>query len=119
MQASIPWRLVRTLIVSFFLTLFMLAGLTFLLYKLRLNESQVTAGIYVIYIATCLLGGLLAGKAMKTRRFFWGLLTGALYFVFLFAMATLQEQGITSEPSQILKVLAVCAGSGMDGGMVS
>lgn len=119
MQPSIPWRLIRTLIASFFLTLFMLAGLTFLLYKLRLNESQVTAGIYAIYIASCLLGGFLAGKAMKTKRFFWGLLTGILYFVFLFAMSTLQEQGISSEPAQILTVLGICAGCGMAGGMIS
>lgn len=119
MQTSIPWRLIRALILSFFLTLLMLAGLTFLLYKFRLGESQVTGGIYAVYIVSCLFGGFLAGKAMKTKRFFWGLLTGILYFIFIFAMSSLQEQGITSELPQILTVLGVCAGSGMAGGMVS
>ena len=119
MQTSIPWRLVRTLIFSFLFTLLMMAGLTLLLYKFRLSEAQITTGIYAVYIASCLLGGFLSGKAMKTKRFFWGFLTGILYFMVLFAMSTLQEQGITAEPSRILTTFAICAGSGMAGGMVS
>ena len=119
MQPSIFWRLTRTLIVSLFLTLLMLIGLTFLLYRFRLGESQITTGIYTIYIASCLFGGFLSGKAMKTTRFFWGLLTGILYFVCLVSMSALQEHGITSDLSHMLISLGICAGSGMIGGMIS
>jgi len=119
MSASKPWRIICTLFISYFLSAVLLLIMTFLLYKFRLDESQITVGIYGTYILSCLLGGFLAGKAMKTRRFFWGLLTGILYFAFLFLMSTLQEQGISSEPAQILTVLGICAGCGMAGGMVS
>lgn len=119
MKSTIPWRLTRTLIVSFLLSLFLLLGLTFLLYKFRLGEQQVTIGIHAVYILSCLIGGLLAGKAMKTKRFFWGLVTGILYFVFLFAISLLQDQGITADPLQLLAVLGICAASGMAGGMMS
>ena len=112
-------RLTRTLIVSFLLSLLMLAGLTFLLCRFRMGEAQVTAGIYAIYILSCLIGGFLAGKAMKTRRFLWGLLSGLLYFLFLFILSALQESGITAEPHAVLTVLGICAASGMAGGMIS
>ena len=119
MQTSLPWRLIRTLIISFLVTLLLLTGLTFLLYKFRLGESQITVGIYAIYIVSCFLGGVLAGKAMKSRRFLWGLLTGLLYFIFLFGISALQEQGVTAGLVQILTVLGICAASGMAGGMIS
>ena len=114
-----PRRLIRSLIVSFLLSLLMMAGLTFLLYRFRLGETQITAGIYTVYIFSCLIGGFLAGKAMKTRRFFWGLLSGLLYFLFLFILSALQESGITAEPPSVLTVLGICAASGMAGGMIS
>lgn len=119
MKSSIPWRLTRTLILSFLLSLFMLLGLTFLLYRFRLDEQQVTLGIHAVYILSCLIGGLAAGKAMKTKRFFWGLLVGILYFVFLFAISLLQDQGIAADPIRIFAVLGTCAASGMAGGMLS
>ena len=119
MSASRSWRIIRTLILSFLRAGVLLLALTFLLYKFRLPESQITAGIYAVYIISCLIGGFLAGKAMKTRRFFWGLLTGVLYFVALFAMSSLQDQAITSDMTHILTVLGICAGSGMVGGMIS
>ena len=119
MQTSLPWRLIRTLIIPFLVTLLLLTGLTFLLYKFRLGESQITVGIYAIYIVSCFLAGVLAGKAMKSRRFLWGLLTGLLYFIFLFGISALQEQGISTDWSRILLILGICAGSAMAGGMVS
>ncbi|MBQ7796531.1 MAG: TIGR04086 family membrane protein [Lachnospiraceae bacterium] len=119
MAATTSWRMIRALIVSFLLTLLMLAGLTFLLYKFRLPESQITVGIYAVYIISCLAGGFLAGKAMKTKRFLWGLMAGILYFLFLFAMSALQDQGILSDLPHILTVLGICAVSGMVGGMAS
>ncbi|MBE5972490.1 MAG: TIGR04086 family membrane protein [Lachnoclostridium sp.] len=119
MSASKPWRIICTLFISYFLSAVLLLIMTFLLYKFRLDESQITVGIYGTYILSCLLGGFLAGKAMKTRRFFWGLLTGILYFAFLFLMSTLQEQSVTAELSQILIILGICAGSGMAGGIIS
>lgn len=119
MSTSKPWRIIRSLIVSYLLTVIFLAVLTFLLYRFRIPESQITFGINAVYIISCLIGGFLAGKAMKTRRFFWGLLIGLLYFAFLFAMSCLQEQAVTSDLTHIFTVLGICAVSGMAGGMIS
>ena len=112
-------RMLRSLILAFLLTILMLAGLTFLLYRFRLNESQTMTGIYLIYLFSCLAGGFLSGKALKTRRFLWGVMTGALYFVILFLISALQENGIQTDLSHIWMRLGICAVSGMVGGMIS
>ncbi len=119
MFSQVSWRLIRSLILSFFLSVLLLFGLTFLLYKFRLSEPQITFGICTVYSLSCLAGGLLAGKAMKSRRFLWGFLTGVLYFLVLLTVSALQDQGVAAEQSQIVKILAVCAGSGMLGGIIS
>ena len=119
MASSKSWRIIRTLIISYLLSAILLLIMTLLLYKFRLEESQITVSIYGTYTLSCLFGGFLAGKTMKTRRFFWGLLTGCLYFAFLLLMSTLQEQSITADLPQILLILGICAGSGMIGGMLS
>ena len=56
---------------------------------------------------------------MKTRRFVWGFLTGFLYFAALFFMSFLQNGGVSGDTVHTLTVLAMCALSGMAGGMMS
>lgn len=113
------WRIIRTLIISYLITAVMLTILTVLLYKFRLPESQITMGINAVYIVSCLFGGLLAGKAMKTRRFFWGFLTGICYFAFLLLMSYIQNQSVLTDSTHILTVFLMCSLSGMAGGMIS
>ena len=119
MNSSKPWRIIRTLMISYFLSALLLLGMTFLLYKFRLDESQINIGIYGTYIVSCLIGGFLIGKTMKTKRLFWGLLIGILYFSVLFLLSTLQEQTIPSDHSHLLKILGICMGSGMIGSILS
>lgn len=113
------WRIVRTLIISYLFSAVLLLVLTFLLYRFHLPEEQITVGIYAVYVLSCFLGGFLAGKAMKTRRFFWGMIVGLLYFTALFLMSSLQNQSMPTELSHMLSVLSMCLASGMAGGMVS
>ena len=119
MSTSSLWRIIRSLLISYLCSAIILILLTVLLYKFRLDEAQITLGIYGTYILSCLLGGFLAGKSMKSKRLLWGLLTGIFYFIFLFLVSSLQEQSVTSELPQILKILGLCAGSGMIGGILS
>lgn len=119
MQSRTPWLVIRTLIITYIISALLLVALSFALYKFRLPESQVNLAVNAVYVLSCLIGGFLSGKVMKTRRFFWGLLIGLLYFAFLFLMSFAQDTGITESLTRILTVLAMCALSGMAGGMLS
>lgn len=119
MSKSKPWLVVRTLLITYIISGLLMVALAFALYRFRLPESQINLGVNAIYIISCLVGGFIAGKVMKSRRFLWGLLTGILYFAALFLMSFLQNGGFTDGMIHIATVLGMCAGSGMAGGMLS
>lgn len=119
MANSKPWLLIKTLLITYVISGILMLCLALALYRFRLPETQISLGINAIYVLSCLIGGILAGKVMKNRRFLWGLLTGLLYFAALFLMSWLQNGGITDTPVQIGTVLGMCALSGMAGGMLS
>ena len=109
--------MVRALIVTYILSGILLAVLSFALFKFRLPENQVNVAVCAVYVISCFFGGILAGKTMRTRRFF--LVLGTLYFLFLYLMSLAQKDGVTEDTKRLLSVLAMCTLSGMAGGMVS
>ncbi len=119
MQTNPVWRMVRALIATYILSGILLAILSFALFKFRLPENQVNLAVCAVYVLSCFFGGMIAGKTMRTRRFFWGLVLGSLYFLFLYLMSLAQKDGVTEDTKRLLSVLAMCTLSGMAGGMVS
>lgn len=73
-------RLVKALILSYFLTMLMLLGLSFGLYKFDLSEKTVRIGILAVYIISTFAGGFVMGKMGKTRKFLRGFMLGNALF---------------------------------------
>lgn len=119
MISSKPKALLRSLLVSYLLSALLLLALSFAFYKLKLGESQINLAVFFIYGAACLTGGFFAGKAIGSRRFFWGLLTGLLYFLILAAASFAAGNGMPEDLSRLSEVLALCAAGGTVGGMLS
>jgi putative membrane protein (TIGR04086 family) len=117
--ANKPLFLLKTLFFSYLLTGVLLFILAFVLYKLRLNNTQIQTGVYLIYLVSCFLGGFLTGKHMKNRRFLWGMLMGSLYFLILFLVSSLFGKPLESGSRYLLLVLALCLAGGTSGGMLS
>lgn len=90
---KIVLKILSTLLVMYILTGAALFLLAFLLYKMELTENIVTIGIMVIYVVSGLVGGIIIGKRMKTRRFLWGILIGGAYFVVLLIGFPADESG--------------------------
>ena len=116
---KIVLKVLSTLLIMYILTGVALFVLAFLLYKMELTENIVTIGITAIYVVSGLLGGIIIGKRMKTRRFLGGIIMGAAYFQVLLIGSALLNRGLTSDILQIGLTLVMCMGAGMIGGMVS
>ena len=116
---KIVLKVLSTLLIMYILTGVALFVLAFLLYKMELTENIVTIGITAIYVVSGLLGGIIIGKRMKTRRFLWGIIMGAAYFLVLLIGSALLNRGLTSDMQHIGLTLVMCMGAGMIGGMVS
>ncbi len=111
--------LLKSLLFAYILTAGMLLFLAFLLYKLQLSEKPVSIGIIVIYVLATLFAGFVTGKKMGSRKFLWGLLMGAAYFIVLAVVSLIVKQGPEALTNSFFTTLALCAGGGMLGGMLS
>lgn len=114
-----PLVLLKSLLFSYILTAVMLLILAFLLYKFKLTEKPVSIAIIVIYVMATFYGGFMAGKKAQTRKFLWGLLLGAAYFVVLALVSLAVNQSPETLGKSFFSTLALCAGGGMLGGMLS
>ena len=112
-------NLLLYLLFSYIGTAAVLLVLAFLYYKLRFSEDVVSGGIVLTYVAAGFLGGFLAGKKLKQRKFLWGLLMGTVYYVVLLVLSLLVNHGIADLSGNMLSTLVLCAGGGMLGGMLS
>lgn len=119
MNPSKPKALLGSLFISYLLSGILLLVMAFAMYKLRLREAQINVAVYAVYVIACLVGGICSGKSLQTRKFFWGLLTGLLYFLVLLAASWLMKQCMPLDTSRLLTVLACCAAGGTVGGMIS
>ncbi len=111
--------ILKTLLFSYILTGGFLLLLALLLYKFSLSEKIVSVCIIGIYIIASLFSGFVTGKKMGNRKFLWGLLMGGLYFLVLVAVSLAVNHSLKDVAANFFTVLALCACSGMLGGMVS
>ncbi len=111
--------LLKSLLFSYILTGVLLAILAFLLYKLGLSEKIVSAAMIVIYVAATFFGGFVTGKKMGSRKFLWGLVMGGAYFLILAVVSLCAGKGSVQIGNSFFTTLALCAGGGMLGGMLS
>lgn len=111
--------ILKNLLISYLLTAGLLLLLSLLLYRFGLSEKMVSFGITSIYAITTFLAGFLSGKREQTRRFLWGLLMGILYFTLLAVISIIVNHGFTGFGGGFISAFAVCALSGMLGGMLS
>ena len=114
-----PLVIISTLLIMYVITGLALLALALLLFKMQLSENVVTIGIMVIYIVSCLIGGLIAGKRIQVRKFLWGVVVGAVYFVILLIGSLLMNRGLSSDTVHVATTLVMCMAAGMIGGMIS
>jgi len=111
--------LLKCLLLSYLLTTGLLLLLALMLYRFQLSEKVVSVCIIAIYIIVTFLAGFITGKREGSRKFLWGLLVGALYFIILVLISLGVNSGMEHTSTNLLTVLMLCCGSGMLGGMVS
>ena len=100
------------------LTMLMLLGLSFGLYKFDLSEKTVRIGILAVYIISTFAGGFAMGKMGKTRKFLRGFMLGMLYFLLLLAISAGIYRSVQGG-MQMMIAWILCGAGGMLGGMVS
>ena len=115
---KIIW-LLKALLFSYVVTGISLLLLSVLLYKFEWNEHLDSAAIVAVYVLSTVVGGIVIGKLVRTRRFFWGLLLGNLYFILLLVITIILYRSLSGNGLNMLTAWILCTGGGMTGGMIS
>ena len=115
---KIIW-LLKALLFSYVVTGISLLLLSVLLYKFEWNEHLVSAAIVAVDVLSTVVGGIVIGKLVRTRRFFWGLLLGNLYFILLLVITIILYRSLSGNGLNMLTAWILCTGGGMTGGMIS
>ena len=116
---SVPvFGLAKCLLASYVLTLLLLCLLALLLYKLQLTEGMVSIAISAIYVITTFAAGFLTGKRMETRKFLWGAVIGAAYFIVLAVVSVLIQTPENALGNSFWTTMVLCVAGGTLGGML-
>lgn len=111
--------IVKGLVLSYMITGASLLILALLLLKFQFSPENIDAGITTVYVISCLAGGFFAGKQVTQQKFFWGMVLGLIYFLFLVLLSVFSETGLTSGWKDVVLSFVLCLGSGMLGGMIA
>lgn len=110
---------IKAMILGYFLSAAALCVLAFLMYQFEVKETHLRLGILMVYVASCLVGGMYIGRKMKKRQYLWGLMVGLFYFSVHMA-GVIALESVTPERIVPITALALlCMGSGMMGGAIS
>ena len=112
-------RVMKALLAAHVVTGLLLLAIAGFLYRFQWDEGKVQIGIILTYILSCFIGGFLAGKMMKSRKFLWGVLLGLLYFLVMTLVSVAVNRELQSSSSGMITSFLLCMGGGMLGGMLS
>lgn len=109
----------KSLLFAYAVTGLFLLLLAFLLFRFDLGEAPVAAGIIIVYVISCLLGGFMAGKIMRKDKYLWGIAVGLCYFVLLVSVSWAVQGRWDMSLQHAVTTFFMCLGGGALGGMLS
>lgn len=106
-------------IIGYIITCAMLLIFALIMYKTNISVNTIRIGVTISYIISTLISGFIAGKAMKNRRFLWGILSGIIYFIILVLLSFIIGNKQIDNMTNVITAFILCTLSGMLGAIFS
>lgn len=110
---------IRGILGAYILTGVILLLLAFAMYRFNPTGEILRIGIVFAYLFSSFIGGLMAGRKIKEKRFLWGMAVGFLYFSVIFLVSLALGRDVFGEMGTAITVFIMCMLGGMLGGMIS
>ena len=111
--------LVKATFASFIVSAIMLLITSTLMLNVGISASIVSILVIITYIVSNFLSGFIMGTGMREKKFIWGVVSGAIYFILLFVLSVLIMGTKDFHLVSTIRTMAICVLSGMVGGMIS
>ena len=117
-QKEAVWIL-KSLFGAYVVTGILLLLLALFVYKLNLEEKQVTVAVMAIYLVSTFVGGFMIGKWNRVQKFLWGMIVGAGYFILLLLVSFGIYHSLKNSGGNVITTMFLCIGGGLLGGMLA
>lgn len=117
-QKEAVWIL-KSLLGAYVVMGILLLLLTLFVYKLNLEEKQVTVAVMAIYLVSTFVGGFMIGKWNRVQKFLWGMIVGAGYFILLLLVSLGIYHSLKNGGVNVVTAMFLCLGGGLLGGMLA
>lgn len=118
MNRSRILQVAKGVVAAFFVSAVILVVLAFLMYRFKLAENVVRGGIIAAYVFSCFMGGTLVSRHQDGKKYLWGILAGALYFVILISISMIINKRMFVNIPGVVSSGVLCILGGMLGGML-
>ncbi len=117
MKKNVVLQVVKGAVFAYIISAVFLVILAFLMFKWDVSENVIRGGIIFTYVFSCFISGMMVSRQHEGKRYLWGIIMGAVYYVILFVTSMICNRGAFSEIPGILPALFLCVSGGMFGGM--
>lgn len=111
-------QVVKGVVLAYILSAVILLILAFLMYQWDISEGVVRGGIIFAYVFSCFVSGMVVSKYHDGRKYLWGILMGAAYYIVLLVTSMICNRAVFTSIPGVLPALFLCVLGGMLGGML-
>ncbi len=111
-------QIIKGVVLAYGISVILLAILAFLMFQWDVSEGIVRGGIIFAYVFSCFISGMAVSRNHNGKRYLWGLLMGAVYYLILLVTSMICNRTLFVNIPGILPALFLCLFGGMLGGML-
>ncbi|MBQ2744253.1 MAG: TIGR04086 family membrane protein [Lachnospiraceae bacterium] len=112
-------QVVKATIAVAIVTVILLLIMAFMLFKFNLSDGFIMVGIYITYVVSCFVGGLIIGKVRGEKKYLWGMIVGLVFFVTLSLISLIVTGELYGSGMKAIGALVACVLGGAVGGMIA
>ncbi len=112
-------QVVKATIAVAIVTVILLLIMVFMLFKFNLSDGFIMVGIYITYVVSCFVGGLIIGKVRGEKKYLWGMIVGLVFFVTLSLISLIVTGELYGSGMKAIGALVACVLGGTVGGMIA
>ena len=109
----------KILLLMYAVTALLLFLLALLLKQFQWGPHGIQAGVTIVYVISCFIGGIFAGKVQRSKKFVWGILVSLMYIIVMLILTLIIKEGFHGDSTVFVTNLLLGMGSGMVGGMLA
>ncbi|MCH5184746.1 MAG: TIGR04086 family membrane protein [Oscillospiraceae bacterium] len=108
---------VKALAASLVITFVLFMIFAFILFLSRMNEAQISGGVFVISVISLILGGMIASKQAQKAGFLHGAIVAVCYLAVIFIGSVIMNKGFFFNMRMVTMTIG-CLAAGIFGGII-